>query len=123
MRDDLSVAGILLAVALGVFRRLWLIVAGAGLMAATAPGLLLSVYAGLFGFQESMAAPHAGNVPGRGDRRRDRARGRGRHRPGGRSVAAAAIAQRARLAPGGLTTCGSQEAAHVRARTGDGGRR
>ncbi len=55
-----GVAGILLAVALGVFRRLWLIVAGAGLMAATAAGLLLSVYVGLFGFQESMAAPYAG---------------------------------------------------------------
>ena len=54
-----GVAGILLAVALGVFRRLGLIVAGAGLLAATAVGLLLSVHVGLFGFRESMAAPYA----------------------------------------------------------------
>ena len=55
-----GVAGILLAVALGVFRRLGLIVAGAGLLAATAVGLLLSVHVGLFGFRESLAAPYAG---------------------------------------------------------------
>jgi hypothetical protein len=55
-----GVAGILLAVALGVFRRLGLIMAGAGLLAATAVGLLLSVHVGLFGFRESMAAPYAG---------------------------------------------------------------
>ena len=55
-----GVAAILLAVALGVFRRLGLIMAGAGLLAATAVGLLLSVHVGLFGFQESMAAPYAG---------------------------------------------------------------
>lgn len=55
-----GVAGILLAVALGVFRRLGLIMAGAGLLAATAVGLLLSVHLGLFGFRESMAAPYAG---------------------------------------------------------------
>jgi hypothetical protein len=34
--------------------------AAAGLMAATAVGLLLSVYVGLFGFRESMAVPYAG---------------------------------------------------------------
>ena len=55
-----GVAGILLAVVLGLFRRLGLIVAGAGLMAATAVGLLVSVYVGLFGFQESLAVPYAG---------------------------------------------------------------
>jgi len=55
-----GVAGVLLGVALGVFRRLGLIIAGAGLMAATAAGLLLSVYVGLFGFRESMAVPYAG---------------------------------------------------------------
>ena len=54
-----GVAGILLAVALGVFG-LGLIMAGAGLLAATAVGLLLSVHLGLFGFRESMAAPYAG---------------------------------------------------------------
>jgi hypothetical protein len=55
-----GVAGILLAVALGIFRCLGLIMAGAGLLAATAVGLLLSVHVGLFGFRESMAAPYAG---------------------------------------------------------------
>ena len=54
-----GVAGILLALPLGVFRRLGLIMAGAGLLAATA-ALLLSVHVGLFGFWESMAAPYAG---------------------------------------------------------------
>ena len=54
-----GVAGILLAVALGVFRRLGLIWRGA-MLAATAVGLLISVQVGLFGFQESMAAPYAG---------------------------------------------------------------
>ncbi len=53
-------AGILLAGALGAFRWLGLIMAGAGLLAATAAGLLLSVHVGLFGFRESMAAPYAG---------------------------------------------------------------
>lgn len=55
-----GVAGIGLAVAMGLFRRLGLILAGAGLMAATAVGLLLSVHVGLFSFRESMAVPYAG---------------------------------------------------------------
>lgn len=55
-----GVAGALLAVALAGFRRLWLMVAGAALLAATASGLLLSVYVGLFGFRDSLAAPYAG---------------------------------------------------------------
>ncbi len=55
-----GVTGILVAVVLGVFRRLWLMVAGAILMAATATGLLLSVHIGLFGYRESLAVPYAG---------------------------------------------------------------
>jgi hypothetical protein len=55
-----GVAGILLAVVLGVFRRLWLMVAGAVLMGATAAGLLLSVHVGLFGYRESLTVPYAG---------------------------------------------------------------
>ena len=55
-----GVAGILLAVVLGVFGRLWLMAAGAVLMAATAAGLLLSVNGGLFGYRESLAVPYAG---------------------------------------------------------------
>ena len=54
-----GIAGILLAVALGVFRRMWLVLAGAGFCVATAAGLLISVNFGLFGFQDSLAAPYA----------------------------------------------------------------
>ena len=54
-----GIAGILLAVALGVFRRLWLVLAGAGFCIATAAGLLISVNFGLFGFQDSLAVPYA----------------------------------------------------------------
>lgn len=54
-----GIVGILLAVALGVFRRLGLILAGAAYCVATAAGLLLSVYVSLFGFKESLAVPYA----------------------------------------------------------------
>jgi hypothetical protein len=54
-----GIAGILLALALGVFRRLWLIVAGAGYCVATAAGLLISVNFGLLGFRDSLAVPYA----------------------------------------------------------------
>jgi len=54
-----GVAGILAAVAVAAFRRAGLLVAGAGLMAATAAGLLLSAWIGLFGFQDSLASPYA----------------------------------------------------------------
>ena len=54
-----GIVGILLALALGVFRRLWLIVAGAGYCVATAAGLLISVNFGLFGFKDSLAVPYA----------------------------------------------------------------
>jgi hypothetical protein len=54
-----GIVGILLAVALGVFRRLWLVLAGAGFCIATAAGLLISVNFGLFGFQDSLAVPYA----------------------------------------------------------------
>ena len=55
-----GVAGILLAVALGIFRRWGLMLAGSAMLAATAVGLLISVNLGLFGFQESLAVPYAG---------------------------------------------------------------
>ena len=54
-----GIVGILLAVALGVFRRLGLVLAGAGYCVATAAGLLISVNFGLFGFQDSLAVPYA----------------------------------------------------------------
>ena len=55
-----GVVSIPFAVALGVFRRLGLLAAGAALMAGTAVGLLLSAQIGLFGFKDSLAAPYAG---------------------------------------------------------------
>ena len=54
-----GIVGILLAVALAVFRRLWLILGGAAFCVATAAGLLISVNFGLFGFQDSLAVPYA----------------------------------------------------------------
>jgi hypothetical protein len=54
-----GVGSILVAAALAVFRCLALIVAGALTLAATAVGLLLSVYVGLFGYKESLAVPYA----------------------------------------------------------------
>ena len=54
-----GIVGILLALALGVFRRLGLILAGAAFLIATAAGLLLSVNFGLFGFKDSLLVPYA----------------------------------------------------------------
>lgn len=54
-----GIVGILLAVALGLFRRLWLVLAGAGYCVATAAGLLISVNFGLFGFKDSLLVPYA----------------------------------------------------------------
>jgi hypothetical protein len=55
-----GIAGAILAVALVAWRRLVTVVAGAGFMIATIGGLLLSVYVGLFGFTDTLAAPFAG---------------------------------------------------------------
>jgi hypothetical protein len=54
-----GVGSIVIAAALAVFRRLVLIATGAVTLAGTAAGLLLSVYVGLFGYQESLAVPYA----------------------------------------------------------------
>ncbi len=53
-------SGLLLATLLLVTRRLLVVVMAAGFMIATMGGLLLSVYVGLFGFMETLAAPYAG---------------------------------------------------------------
>jgi hypothetical protein len=54
-----GIVGIVLAVLVAVFRRL-VVLAGAALFAiGTIGGLLLSVYVGLFGFQDSLSAPYA----------------------------------------------------------------
>jgi hypothetical protein len=55
-----GVAGVVLAVALVAWRRMVTVVAGAGFMIVTIGGLLLSVYVGLFGFTDTLAAPFAG---------------------------------------------------------------
>lgn len=55
-----GIAGVLLAVALLLWRRLFVVVAGAGFMVATIGGLLVSVNFGLFGFMDTFAAPYAG---------------------------------------------------------------
>ncbi|HXN59586.1 MAG TPA: hypothetical protein VN886_03950 [Acidimicrobiales bacterium] len=55
-----GISGAILAVLLVSSRRLLLVVMAAGFMIATIGGLLLSIYFGLFGFMDSLAAPHAG---------------------------------------------------------------
>jgi hypothetical protein len=54
-----GIACIVLAVAIVAFRWLALLAAGAVAGVATAVGLLLSVYVGLFGYTESLAVPYA----------------------------------------------------------------
>lgn len=54
-----GVVSLVIALALALFRRLVLMAAGAVTLAATAGGLLLSAYAGLFGYTESLAVPYA----------------------------------------------------------------
>jgi hypothetical protein len=55
-----GLAGALLALFLLLSRRLLIVVTAAGFMIATIGGLLLSVYFGLFGFRDTLAAPYAG---------------------------------------------------------------
>lgn len=54
-----SVATIVLALLVVAFRRLVLLAAGAGALAATAVGLLLTVHIGLFGYRESLSVSYA----------------------------------------------------------------
>jgi hypothetical protein len=54
-----GIGSIVVALALGVFRRVFLLAAGAALMAGTGVGLLLSATVGLFGYQESLAITDA----------------------------------------------------------------
>jgi hypothetical protein len=55
-----GIAGALLGLVLVLWRRLLVVVAGAGFMVATIGGLLVSVKFGLFGFMDTLAAPYAG---------------------------------------------------------------
>ena len=54
-----SIADIVLALLVVAFRRLVVLVAGAGSLALTAGGLLLSAYASFFGYTESLSVPYA----------------------------------------------------------------
>jgi hypothetical protein len=54
-----GIVGILIALALAVFRRMVALGAGAVTLAATAVGLLLSVHISFFGYRESLAVPYA----------------------------------------------------------------
>jgi len=55
-----GISGALVAALLVASRRLFLVVMAAGFMLATIGGLLLSIYFGLFGFMDTLAAPYAG---------------------------------------------------------------
>lgn len=55
-----GIAGALLGLLLVLWRRLLVVVAGAGFMVATISGLLVSVKFGLFGFMDTLRAPYAG---------------------------------------------------------------
>lgn len=55
-----GIAGLVLAVALAVLRKAGLMLAGAVFLVATAGGLLLSHWFGLFGYRENLAVPYAG---------------------------------------------------------------
>ena len=54
-----GIASIIVAVAIVAFRWLALLAAGAVAGVATAAGLLLTVYVGLFGYTESLTVPYA----------------------------------------------------------------
>jgi hypothetical protein len=54
-----GIAGIIIAIGVAVFRR-FVVLTGAAIFAiGTIGGLLISVYVGLFGFQDSLSAPFA----------------------------------------------------------------
>ncbi|HEY1635024.1 MAG TPA: hypothetical protein VGF64_09720 [Acidimicrobiales bacterium] len=55
-----GIAGVVLAVVLAASRRLLAALATAGFLVSTIGGFLLSVYVGLFGFTDTLAAPWAG---------------------------------------------------------------
>ena len=55
-----AVAGLLLALATAIFRRLVLVAAAAGLATSSASALLISIWWGLFGWQETSSAPYVG---------------------------------------------------------------
>lgn len=57
-----SIVGFLLAIATAVWRRLLLVAGAAGLAISSIGALLISIWWGLFGWQESSGAPYVGLV-------------------------------------------------------------
>ena len=55
-----GIAGLVCALALVVIRRVGVMVLGAVMLTATAAGLLMSHWFGLFGYRENLAVPYAG---------------------------------------------------------------
>jgi len=57
-----AIVGVVLSVAAAVFRKLVLVAGAAGLAISSIAALLISVWWGLFGWQESSSAPYVGLV-------------------------------------------------------------
>lgn len=55
-----AIVGVVLAIATAIFRRLILVAASAGLAISSIGGLLIAIWFGLFGWQETAAAPYVG---------------------------------------------------------------
>jgi hypothetical protein len=55
-----AIIGLLLAAATALFRRLILVIGAAGLAASSVGALLISIWWGLFGWQDSFGAPYVG---------------------------------------------------------------
>jgi hypothetical protein len=55
-----AIVGVVLALATAILRKLLLVIASAGLAVSSIGGLLIAVWWGLFGWQESFAAPYVG---------------------------------------------------------------
>ncbi len=55
-----AIVGVVLAIATAIFRRLILVAASAGLAISSIGGLLIAIWFGLFGWQETASAPYVG---------------------------------------------------------------
>jgi hypothetical protein len=54
-----GIVAILIGLLVGVFRRLWAVLLGAGLMVVSVAALVIDVEVGMFGFQDSWSVPYA----------------------------------------------------------------
>jgi hypothetical protein len=55
-----AIVGVVVAIATAIFRKLVLVAGAAGLLVSSIGGLLISIWWGLFGWQESSSAPYVG---------------------------------------------------------------